>query len=64
MFLFGWCQWLEHTALALAIAESTWLRSYDNRCAPSGNGMARFRVGRGYCSHDTRPDREVAAHEA
>ena len=25
MFLFGWCQWLEHTPLALAIAESDWL---------------------------------------
>jgi hypothetical protein len=25
MFLFGWCQWLEHTHLALAISESTWL---------------------------------------
>src|SRR5262245_33636022 len=25
MSLFGWCQWLEHTPLALAIAESTWL---------------------------------------
>jgi hypothetical protein len=25
MSLFGWCQWLEHTPLALAIAESDWL---------------------------------------
>lgn len=25
MSLFGWCQWLEHTPFALAIAESTWL---------------------------------------
>jgi hypothetical protein len=25
MSLFGWCQWLEHTPLALAISESTWL---------------------------------------
>jgi hypothetical protein len=25
MLLFGWCQWLEHTPLALAISESTWL---------------------------------------
>jgi hypothetical protein len=23
--LFGWCQWLEHTPMAFAIAESTWL---------------------------------------
>jgi len=25
MSLLGWCQWLEHTPLAFAIAESTWL---------------------------------------
>jgi hypothetical protein len=25
MSLLGWCQWLEHTPLALAVAESTWL---------------------------------------
>jgi hypothetical protein len=25
MSLLGWCQWLEHTSLSLAIAESTWL---------------------------------------
>ncbi len=25
MSLFGWCQWLEHTPLAVGIAESTWL---------------------------------------
>ena len=25
MSLFGWCQWLEHSTLALAISESTWL---------------------------------------
>src|SRR5262249_20101481 len=25
MSLFAWCRWLEHTPLALAIAESTWL---------------------------------------
>ena len=25
MSLSAWCQWLEHTAAALAIAESTWL---------------------------------------
>ena len=25
MSLFGWCQWLEQTPLAVAIAESTWL---------------------------------------
>src|SRR5262249_61366407 len=25
MTLFAWCQWLEHTPFALAIAESTWL---------------------------------------
>jgi hypothetical protein len=25
MSLFGWCQWLEHTPFAFAIAESTWL---------------------------------------
>src|SRR5215468_8590386 len=25
MSLLGWCQWLEHTPLALAIAESAWL---------------------------------------
>src|SRR5436190_16941374 len=25
MSLFGWCDWLEHTRFAFAIAESTWL---------------------------------------
>jgi hypothetical protein len=25
MSLFGWCDWLEHTPFAFAIAESTWL---------------------------------------
>jgi hypothetical protein len=25
MSVLGWCQWLEHTPLAFAIAESTWL---------------------------------------